>query len=103
MGGGGGSLENSRRWHSYLSLRFKGWTHDSALAFTAFHTAVLSISSEIFTIKGSVSELHAKTQTHTHTHKQKEKESHVDNKSVGEVQCGTVQTGRHKHAHKIRD
>lgn len=71
---GAGALENSRRWHSYLPLSFTGWTQDSALEFTAFHTAVLAISSEIFTTKGSVSELHAKMKTHTHTHKQKQKE-----------------------------
>lgn len=100
------ALKNSRRWHSYLRLRFTGWAHDSALEFTAFHAAVLAISSEIFTTKGSESELHAKiqnTQTHTHTNKNrthKEKDRHVDVKSAGEIQCRTGQTGKHKHADK---
>lgn len=71
---GAGALENSRRWHSYLPLRFTGWAHDSALEFTAFHAAVLAISSEIFTTEGSDSELHAKMQTHTQKHEQKHKE-----------------------------
>lgn len=65
MQSGAAALEDSRRWHSYLPLLFTGWTQDCAFEFTAFHTAVLAISSEIFTTKGSDSELHAKMQKNT--------------------------------------
>lgn len=61
---GAGAQENPR-WHSYLPLRFSGWAQE----FTAFHTAVLAISSEIFTTKGSESELHANADKHKNKEK----------------------------------
>lgn len=45
----------------------------TAFEFTAFQVAVLAISSEIFTTKGSHKGLHAKKRCKTHTHRQTER------------------------------
>lgn len=100
-----GLWKNLRRGHSYLPLCFTGWAHDSALEFTAFHVAVLAISSEIFTTKGSHTGLHAKKKCKRHTHtytqqRQKHEEKREDrNADIKSADRGHVLDRRNRHQH----
>lgn len=86
----------------YLPLCLTRGAHDFVLEFTAFHTAVLTISSEILTTMGS--ELHAKMQvkeTHTNAYRQMKRnreDRHVDykqdNSTISESQRSKTSTAQ---------